>query len=140
MYSDTGGNPTTNPTYAFDDNLLTAATVTASIEFDDHNDGICIWFNFPPVVLGANATLKVSYDYTPDGNPSVTGYLALSLNGVDMIPHVTALTAQTELDYTILSGTDLSTLQVRAHVHIQGNPSGNAYNVANIYEIWIDQP
>lgn len=138
-FSDTGTVPTVDPSYAYDDNLSTAALVSAgglSV-----SNGICIWSGFLNQdvggaslfvnclgQIGAYPGLSLALQYSLDGG---TTWITLEQFSSGNVPR------QSTLNVSLPSGQNAQLVQVKAIASKSHAGSGPEACNLSVYEIWI---
>jgi hypothetical protein len=141
-YTDSGDSTTANPTYAYDANPITFASVTG-IGFASNNTGICTFSGFPSNVLAAAATLTISLGalLPQEGSGGAQVILNASLDaGSTWTTLLTATTPTAQANYTLAVpiGTDISSVLVMAVANPPSDADEPIYLIiAKVYDINI---
>lgn len=130
-FADTGTVGTTNPTAAYDGNVLSAATGNATISGTGGQTDICTWSGFPSFVTDGSQKLYISYRITATSSGSGTGFAEIV--GIDF---VSPGTSQGTAVQSIPSGTNINTISVTAEASASA-VGGSASGQFQVYEIWI---
>lgn len=147
-FADSGATTTSNPSYAYDQNLSTAAAVNSSWWTTGtypswgtgSANGTGTWSGFGTGTTSSSMTLTVvaasSYSGT-GGSPSCSVNVVVGGTSYS-VTSMTTTTSSTNYTYTIPSGTNLATLQVVGNASISaGTPPGGGAMVLVVYEIYI---
>jgi hypothetical protein len=130
---DQGNIPTLNPSYAYDGNTATYASLNGNFMDGDNNDAMCTWTGFPSYTPSGSLTLNILLAVPTVSNGTVTVRVVVSGQIKASFSYTSPLSETTD-QWTVPAGTNLDTISVFAEAFGRG-PEGSA--AAHVYEIWV---
>jgi hypothetical protein len=132
-YADTGNVTTENPTYAYDGNATTYATLNGVYLNGDSSIDECQWSGFPSHTSAGSLTLNITLAVPFVNHGTVNVFVTVAGQNKASFSYTSAQ-SETTVQWTVPAGTNLDTISVTAEVFGRA-PGGSA--VGHIYEIWI---
>jgi hypothetical protein len=133
-YDDLGNERIQNPTYAYDGNSSTYASLSGVVTGVGSNlIDECVWSGFPSYTSSSSLTLNITLA-VPDMNNGIFS-VEVAVSGVGKASFsYTSLQSETTVQWTVPAGTNLDTITVTGKA--QGLPPEGG-TTGRIYEIWI---
>lgn len=135
-YDNEGPVQTENPTYAYDGNPATYASLTGICVLDNCGDkDSTVWSGFPSYTSSGPLTLNITLSVPTASNGLFTVDVYLTgQEGYKAEFNYNSPTNETTVQWTVPAGTNLDTVNVLANAYGIGS-GGSA--TGHVYEIWI---